>query len=884
MKKQITLLTISFFLSLGVFAQAPEKMSYQAVVRDISSGLPLGAQGVTVRFTIHESAANGTVVYQESQALNTNQFGLFTAEIGGGTVISGTFSIITWGSNSYYLQVEVDAGSGFDNLGASQLLSVPYALYSKESLNGPTGAQGIPGIGINWLGSFAANPSTPNLNDAYYNTTSGQSFVWDGSSWNIMAQDGTAGGFIGGAGIDITGNTISNTGDLDSLNELQVISKVGLNITLSNGGGTVTDSINDADADPNNERITTFALNGTSDSLVIVEAGVGHSFPLSNLNDGDWTKGTGNDIYNNIDSVGIGTTDPKSPLQLGNYMHLFSLNMNAGLDDYSVSTYNAHWDGTTIRNTTGGTSAISIMGHENGTAVHSTMLFPSQPVGGDIMAVNPFPKMTLKGNGLGINADNPEAALEVSSADSASIFMDQPDDGSQATLSYRSPGNEILSLRVPTTLTSGDYTLTYPAALPASNGSALVSDLSGNLSWASAPAAIWSQGTGTISPFTLTDNVGIGTSSPGAPLHVVGHIWQTIPGKSTFIGLAAGANDNQAANNQNTYVGYRSGNANVSGSNNTALGYNSLQTASTGGHNTSIGSGALGFTTGAYNTAIGSAAMFTNVAGGYNVSLGWNSGYDNTSGNNNIAIGALAGMVNTTGSNNIFIGYNAKPGVGYTNLSNAIAIGANATVDQSNSLILGNNANVGIGTSTPSAKLDVAGTFKLTDGSEGAGKVLTSDNAGNATWKTNQVAFFVGMGGSNDNGNLQSLTVGTGQTLDFDETLLEFYYNPNGDYSSTNNHFKAPVSGVYKIEASVQFAGAATGYFYYELMHSSGFGITSQEGFFDGVTQNRHTGVLAATVHLQAGEEIWIEYNNSNGAASFYRGNSTFSGHLIYED
>jgi len=46
-----------------------------------------------------------------------------------------------------------------------------------------------------------------------------------------------------------------------------------------------------------------------------------------------------------------------------------------------------------------------------------------------------------------------------------------------------------------------------------------------------------------------------------------------------------------------------------------------------------------------------------------------------------------------------------------------------------------NAQNVGIGTSTPNAKLDVNGTLKVTDGTQGAGKVLTSDAAGLASWQ-----------------------------------------------------------------------------------------------------------------------------------------------------
>lgn len=313
MKPSYKILIVLFILPFIGWAQAPEGMNYQAVARD-AVGEPLANQAITVVFEIRQGSTTGPSLYSETQSVSTNQFGLFTVQIGAGTVISGTFNTIAWGANSYYLYVEIDG----DPMGSSQLLSVPYALYAKQSANGPTGPQGPAGISINWLGTFAAAPGTPNLNDAYYDSTLGQSFVWDGTNWNIIAQDGTAGSFTAGPGISIISGVISNIGDLDSLNELQTITRSGGMITLSDGGGSVIDSVIDADADPNNERITTFALNGTNDSLIIVEAGVGHAFPLSNLNDGDWLRGTGNDIYNNTDSVGIGTTNPATTFHVFN--------------------------------------------------------------------------------------------------------------------------------------------------------------------------------------------------------------------------------------------------------------------------------------------------------------------------------------------------------------------------------------------------------------------------------------------------------------------------------------------------------------------------------------------------------------------------------------
>ncbi len=137
MKTKITLLTAIIFLSLVVFAQAPEGVNYQAVARDLA-GNPLINTPVTVIYEVRQGTSSGPVVYSESQSLNTNQFGLFTAEIGAGTPITGTFPGITWGTAPFYLQVTVNG----DVMPATQLLSVPYALFAKQSANGPAGAPG----------------------------------------------------------------------------------------------------------------------------------------------------------------------------------------------------------------------------------------------------------------------------------------------------------------------------------------------------------------------------------------------------------------------------------------------------------------------------------------------------------------------------------------------------------------------------------------------------------------------------------------------------------------------------------------------------------------------------------------------------------------------
>jgi len=124
-------------------AQAPQKMNYQAIVRD-ALGNPLpGGTNVTVRFQIHDLTPAGTVVFQETNTAVTNQFGLITQIIGG----TGNLAAVSWGSGAKYLQVEIDVngGSNFTDMGTSQLISVPYALFAANSGGGSTGATGAVG-------------------------------------------------------------------------------------------------------------------------------------------------------------------------------------------------------------------------------------------------------------------------------------------------------------------------------------------------------------------------------------------------------------------------------------------------------------------------------------------------------------------------------------------------------------------------------------------------------------------------------------------------------------------------------------------------------------------------------------------------------------------
>lgn len=159
MKKSILTLIAITVTVVSLIAQAPpQALNYQAVARD-AGGNPIVSTGVQVRFTIHDGTPTGTTVYSETVSGTTNQFGLVNTSIGSG----GNLSVVNWGSGPKYLQVELSvSGGAFNDMGTSQLLSVPYALYAGNGgggATGPTGPTGPTGTGGGATG--ATGPTGP---------------------------------------------------------------------------------------------------------------------------------------------------------------------------------------------------------------------------------------------------------------------------------------------------------------------------------------------------------------------------------------------------------------------------------------------------------------------------------------------------------------------------------------------------------------------------------------------------------------------------------------------------------------------------------------------------------------------------------------------------
>ena len=144
--KATILFTLLFCLS-NSFSQAPQKMSYQAVIRNTSNSLVANTT-IGMRISVLQGTATGTAVYAETQTTTTNINGLAAIEIGIGTVINGSFATIAWGTNNYFIKTETDptGGTNYTISGTSQFLSVPYALFAASGNAGTTGATGAQGI------------------------------------------------------------------------------------------------------------------------------------------------------------------------------------------------------------------------------------------------------------------------------------------------------------------------------------------------------------------------------------------------------------------------------------------------------------------------------------------------------------------------------------------------------------------------------------------------------------------------------------------------------------------------------------------------------------------------------------------------------------------
>ena len=166
-------MTLCTIASIGLFAQSPDLINYQAVARD-GSGNILDNENMDVRIGVYSGAGAATLEYEEEHNVTTNAYGLFSLQIGAGTPTSGTLAGVDWASDEHHLKVELDDGGGWVDMGTNEFVSVPYAL------QGPHWESNINGIHYdadNFVGIGTSTRLNANTGLQVYNSTG----TWFGS-------------------------------------------------------------------------------------------------------------------------------------------------------------------------------------------------------------------------------------------------------------------------------------------------------------------------------------------------------------------------------------------------------------------------------------------------------------------------------------------------------------------------------------------------------------------------------------------------------------------------------------------------------------------------------------------------------------------------------
>ena len=324
--KRIFTIAAALLMTASVWAQAPEKMSYQAVVRDAGNAL-VTTQAVGMQISILQGGATGTAVYVETQTPTTNANGLVSLEIGTGTLVSGNFTAIDWANDTYFIKTETDptGGTNYTIAGTSQLLSVPYALHAKtaeivtetDPIYTGSEAASITASDITNLGNLSGtNTGDQDLSTLATKTALGDSTALvrseipdvsgfltsetdpvygssvasgitgtDTTNWNNKLDTETDPTYTGSEAASITASDITNLGNLSGINTGdQDLSTLATKTALGDSTALVRSEIPDVSGFLSTETDPVYT---TSQAANITATDITNLGNLSNINTGD---------------------------------------------------------------------------------------------------------------------------------------------------------------------------------------------------------------------------------------------------------------------------------------------------------------------------------------------------------------------------------------------------------------------------------------------------------------------------------------------------------------------------------------------------------------------------------------------------------------------
>jgi uncharacterized protein (TIGR02145 family) len=175
MRHLFLLIFLGLICSIG-HSQPPALIPYQAIARDAAGNAVLN-QNIGLRFSIHDQTITGTVVWQEAQAVLSSPLGVVVTSLGSASDLSA----VNWANGDKFLQVEMDitGGTSYSDMGTQQMMSVPYALYAKQSQ-----------IALNGIAGISANGDTLYLANGNFIILPGLSVANQGQTGNDIFQPG----------------------------------------------------------------------------------------------------------------------------------------------------------------------------------------------------------------------------------------------------------------------------------------------------------------------------------------------------------------------------------------------------------------------------------------------------------------------------------------------------------------------------------------------------------------------------------------------------------------------------------------------------------------------------------------------------------------------
>ena len=212
------ILILLLSLPAVIYAQSPNGINYQLVVRD-GSGNVLSSRAVSIRFALRQGSAAGTVVFAENHSTTSSSLGLVNLVLGNGTASTGSLASVNWSAGPYFLETLIDqnGGSTYTSMGAQQLSSVPYALYAKNGLRDGTLANQL----MYWDGSKWEGLAPPVVQGQVLKLCSGN-LTW------------VEGGVCPGTITSLNCGSVTNSG---ALNEGMIASGVSSSVPYTGGNG-----------------------------------------------------------------------------------------------------------------------------------------------------------------------------------------------------------------------------------------------------------------------------------------------------------------------------------------------------------------------------------------------------------------------------------------------------------------------------------------------------------------------------------------------------------------------------------------------------------------------------------------------------------------------